>query len=86
MTVNKISESIGGWNWGAFFLTPFWALSNQAWLGLICWLPHLILNLILAILMSNQKNLIGAVLGILDLSLKVNHPVWIVTNTRNSHK
>ncbi|CAN1213499.1 hypothetical protein TUMEXPCC7403_25055 [Tumidithrix helvetica PCC 7403] len=67
MNADEIPKGIDGWNWGAFLLTPFWSLSNQAWLGLICWLPHLILNLTLAILMSSQKNLLGTALNILGL-------------------
>jgi hypothetical protein len=31
------------WNWGAFLLGPIWALSNQVWIGLIAWLPILLL-------------------------------------------
>jgi hypothetical protein len=31
------------WNWGAFLLGPIWALFNQVWIGLIAWLPILLL-------------------------------------------
>jgi hypothetical protein len=31
------------WNWGAFLLGPIWALINQVWIGLIAWLPILLL-------------------------------------------
>lgn len=31
------------WNWGAFLLGPIWALANQVWIGLIAWLPILLL-------------------------------------------
>ena len=30
---------IGGWNWGAFWLGPIWAVGNRVWRGLLGWLP-----------------------------------------------
>lgn len=30
---------IDDWNWGAFWLGPFWALGNRVWRGLLGWLP-----------------------------------------------
>jgi hypothetical protein len=35
------------WNWGAFLFEPVWALVHQVWFGLIVWLPHLLIILIL---------------------------------------
>jgi hypothetical protein len=31
---------IVGWNWGAFLLTPFWAIGHQVWIGLLCFVPY----------------------------------------------
>lgn len=33
-----------GLSWGAFFLTPFWAIANQVWIGLLWflfWVPYI---------------------------------------------
>jgi hypothetical protein len=29
-----------GWNWGAFLLTPFWAIAHSVWIGLLCFVPY----------------------------------------------
>jgi len=31
---------IKGWNWGAFLLTPFWAIAHSVWIGLLCFVPY----------------------------------------------
>jgi hypothetical protein len=31
---------VPGWNWGAFLLTPFWAIAHQVWIGLLCFVPY----------------------------------------------
>ena len=36
-----VPQEIQGWNWGAFMLAPFWCLTNQVWIGLICWIPYI---------------------------------------------
>jgi hypothetical protein len=59
MNHSRIPAGVNAWNWGAFLITPFWALSNQVWIGLICWIPHLIFNINLAILMSSQYKSLG---------------------------
>lgn len=34
-----IPNEIKGWNWGAFFLSPFWPFSNRVWIGLLAGVP-----------------------------------------------
>lgn len=34
-----VPVEIKGWNWGAFFLTPFWLVSNRVWIGLFALVP-----------------------------------------------
>jgi serine/threonine protein kinase len=36
-----IPDEIKGWNWGAFFLSGFWPLTNRVWIGLLCWVPYI---------------------------------------------
>ncbi len=36
-----VPQEIQGWNWGAFMMAPFWCLTNQVWIGLICWIPYI---------------------------------------------
>jgi serine/threonine protein kinase len=31
-----IPPEIRGWNWGAFWLAPYWSLANRTWIGLWC--------------------------------------------------
>jgi hypothetical protein len=40
-----------GWNWGAFLLTPFWAIAHQVWIGLLCFVPYVgwIMSIVLGI-------------------------------------
>ncbi|AFY72702.1 Protein of unknown function (DUF2628) [Synechococcus sp. PCC 7502] len=70
MNNSKVPEGINKWNWGAFLLTPFWLLSHQEWVGLICWLPHLIFNINLALLMSSHNKLLGANLIIFTIVVR----------------
>jgi hypothetical protein len=41
------SKLFKGWNWGAFLLGPLWALINQVWIGLIAWLPILLVFIVI---------------------------------------
>ena len=34
-----VPAEIKGWNWGAFFLTPFWLVSNRVWIGILALVP-----------------------------------------------
>jgi hypothetical protein len=47
------------WNWGAFLLAPFWALSNRVWVGLLCWLPWAVIYLALAMIVSTNYQVLG---------------------------
>jgi len=60
MNDRKIPEGINGWNWGAFLLTPFWALANHVYLGLVCWLPYLLFSINLIMLVSNHHKIVVA--------------------------
>lgn len=31
---------VKGWSWGAFLLTPFWAIGNRTWIGLLAFIPY----------------------------------------------
>lgn len=35
----SVPEEIKGWNWGAFFLSPFWLISNRVWIGFLALVP-----------------------------------------------
>jgi len=47
-------ELRSGWNWGAFFLTFFWSISNQVWIGLLCLVPYL--GWVMCIIMGIKGN------------------------------
>ena len=32
---------LNNWNWGAFFITPFWGIFNRTWLALLAFIPYL---------------------------------------------
>ncbi len=49
-----VPEEIRGWNWGAFFLTPFWLVSNRVWIGLFALVP--IVGFWMAIAMGIKGN------------------------------
>jgi serine/threonine protein kinase len=40
-TSAPVPPEIQGWNWGAFFLSGFWCLPNQVWIGLLSWVPYI---------------------------------------------
>nr|WP_322112028.1 serine/threonine-protein kinase [Aerosakkonema funiforme] len=36
-----VPDEIKGWNWGAFLLPWIWPLTNNVWIGLLCWIPQI---------------------------------------------
>ena len=36
-----LANSIKGWSWGAFLLTPLWSFFNKTWIGLLSLIPYL---------------------------------------------
>ncbi len=49
-----VPAEIKGWNWGAFFLTPFWLVSNRVWIGFLALVP--IVGFWMAIAMGIKGN------------------------------
>lgn len=39
-TTEAVPEEIKGWNWGAFFMPWLWLWTNQVWIALLCFMPH----------------------------------------------
>jgi hypothetical protein len=39
----EIDKAINQWNWGAFLLGPVWCVGNRVHLGVIAWMPIIIL-------------------------------------------
>ena len=37
---NDIPQGVKGWSWGAFLLTPFWAIGNRTWIGVLAFIPY----------------------------------------------
>lgn len=37
---DPIPDGIKGWSWGAFLLTPIWAIGNRTWIGLLGLVPY----------------------------------------------
>lgn len=48
-------EIVGGWNWGAFFLTWIWSIGNSVWIGLIALIGGPV-TLIIAIALGIKGN------------------------------
>lgn len=44
-----VPEEIKGWNWAAFLMGPFWAIGHSVWIGLLCFVVGIIMNIILGI-------------------------------------
>lgn len=38
-SANAIVNGVKGWSWGAFLFTPFWAVGNRVWVGLLALVP-----------------------------------------------
>lgn len=59
---------VSEWNWGAFLLTPLWALTYRVRLGLLCYIPLILPLLSLAILrLPSYKSLGATLLGAIVL-------------------
>lgn len=39
-TPHSIPQGVKGWSWGAFLLSPFWAIGNRTWIGLLAFIPY----------------------------------------------
>lgn len=39
-TPHVIPPGVKGWSWGAFLLTPYWAIGNRTWIGLLAFIPY----------------------------------------------
>ena len=35
-----IPPGVKGWSWGGFLLTPYWAIGNKTWIGLLAFIPY----------------------------------------------
>ena len=46
-----IPDGVKGWSWGAFMLSPIWAIGNRTWIGLLALVPYLgfIMSIVLGI-------------------------------------
>ena len=49
-----VPRAVKRWNWGAFFLTPIWALANSVWIGLLGFVP--VVNLIMSVVLGVKGN------------------------------
>lgn len=49
-----VPDEIKGWNWGAFLLPWIWPLTNNVWIGLLCWIPQV--GWLMAIALGNRGN------------------------------
>lgn len=47
-------QELGGWNWGAFFLSWIWAIGNSTWIGLLALISPI--SLIVAIILGVKGN------------------------------
>ena len=47
---------IGGWNWGAFFLTWIWGIGNNVWLSLLALIPVPFAGLVISIILGIKGN------------------------------
>ena len=47
---NDIPQGVKGWSWGAFLLTPFWAIGNRTWIGLLAFIPYV--SLVMAVVLG----------------------------------
>lgn len=47
--LSPVPEEIKGWNWGAFLMPYFWPFSNHVWIGLLCFVPHVGLLMMIAL-------------------------------------
>lgn len=50
----KKNQRIGGWNWGAFFLTFIWGVGNRVWIALLAIVPGI--NIVMAIILGIYGN------------------------------
>ena len=49
-----IPEEIKGWNWGAFFFSWLWGISNKVWIALLAAIPYV--GVIMCIVLGVKGN------------------------------
>lgn len=49
-----IPPEIRGCNWGTFLIPGFWALPNQVWIRLLCWMP--LVNIVIRFVVGAKGN------------------------------
>jgi len=52
----KLEEELGKWNWGAFFLTFVWGISNRVWWSLLILTPIPFIQLVLPFILGAKGN------------------------------
>lgn len=45
-----LPPGVKGWSWGGFLLTPFWAIGNRTWIGLLAFIPYV--SLVMAVVLG----------------------------------
>jgi serine/threonine protein kinase len=69
-----VPVEIRRWNWGAFLLTPYWALANRVWVVLFYWIPNTFLFGWLFGLLAGFGDgfrVLAIASGLLDISLMI---------------
>ena len=49
-----VPPQVKRWNWGAFFLTPIWAIANSVWIGLLGFVP--VVNFMMSFVLGVKGN------------------------------
>jgi hypothetical protein len=59
------------WNWGAFFLCPFWSLSHHIWVGIIPLIPIILIAMAscLSVVSPSPAGILFLLLGVNQISI-----------------
>lgn len=61
------------WNWGAFFLCPFWSLSHHVWVGIIPLIPIILIAIAscLSVISPSPAGILFLLLGVKPISISI---------------